>query len=537
MRIIFILTVLLSSGLLFSQKKFNHQDTLRGTITPERSWWDVKKYDLSIDVNIDKHKLKGKNTITFYAKRQGKRMQIDLQEPMKIDSISFAEEKTSFTRNGNVYFVEFENELYPDKNYQITFHFSGKPRKAVNPPWDGGWIWKKDDQGNPWVSVACQGLGASVWYPCKDHQSDEPDLGAKIALTVPSELTAISNGKFIGKDKIKDKNIFYWEVKNPINNYNIAVYIGKYTHWSESFAGEKGNLPIDYWVLETNLEKAKKQFTQTKGMLSCFENWFGPYPFYEDGFKLVEAPFLGMEHQSAIAYGNKYQNGYDGTDRSGSGMGKDWDYILVHESGHEWFGNNITSKDIADMWIHEAFTTYSEVLFVECLKGKEAANNYSQGDRKNISNDVPIIGLYNVNHEGSTDMYSKGSAMIHTIRQLINNDEKFKELLRGINRHYWHSTVTTEQIEKYIIETTGISLENVFNQYLRTTKIPTLEYKIVGNKIQYHWTNCIQGFNMKVQLKNGKWIEPIEAWKEIELSIDDFKINPNFYIKTSIISE
>lgn len=533
--LLFSIIFLISNS--FLAQKFTRQDSLRGNITAERSWWDVKKYDLTIEPNISKHKIKGKNTITFSTKRQGKRMQIDLQEPMNLDSISFAEEKTTFKRDGNVYFIEFENELYPDKNYQISLYFSGKPRKAVNAPWDGGWIWKKDAQGNPWVSVACQGLGASVWYPCKDHQSDEPDNGAKIAITVPNDLTAISNGKFIGKDNIKEKSIFYWEVKNPINNYDIAVYIGKYTHWSDLFQGEKGTLPIDYWVLEPNLEIAKKQFTQTKRMLSCFEYWFGPYPFYEDGYKLVEAPFLGMEHQSAIAYGNQFKNGYLGTDRSRSGMGKDWDYILIHESGHEWFGNNITSKDIADMWIHESFTTYSELLYVECTKGKEAANIYSHGDRLNTDNDKPIIGIYNVNHEGSVDMYSKGSAMIHTIRQLINNDEKFRQLLRDMNRHYWHSTVTTQQIEKFIIENTELPLEPVFNQYLRTIQIPTLEYKIKGNKVQYHWTNCIEGFNMKLQLKNGNWIEPIEAWKEFDLNSEDFKINPNFLIKTVNISE
>ncbi len=536
MRIYLFFIILLISNIFLAQK-FNRQDSLRGNITTERSWWDVKKYELSIEPNISKHKIKGKNTITFTTKRQGKRMQIDLQDPMNIDSVAFFEEKTTIKHDGNVYYIDFENELYPDKTYKITLYYSGKPRRAVNAPWDGGWIWKKDTQGDPWISVACQGLGASVWYPCKDHQSDEPDNGVKIAITVPNDLTAISNGKFIGKDNIKDKSTYYWEVKNPINNYNVAVYIGKYTHWSDQFLGEKGNLPIDYWVLEPNLEIAKKQFAQTKAMLTCFEHWFGPYPFYEDGYKLVEAPFLGMEHQSAIAYGNQFKNGYLGTDRSRSGMGKDWDYIIVHESGHEWFGNNITSKDIADMWIHESFTTYSELLYVECNKGKEASTLYSLGDRLNTDNDKPIIGIYNVNREGSGDMYSKGSAMIHTIRQLINNDEKFRQLLRDLNKHFWHSTVTTEQIEKFIIENTGLQLEPVFNQYLRTIQIPILEYKIIGNKVQYHYTNCIQGFNMKLQLKNGNWIEPKEAWKELEISSNEFKVNPNFFIKTINISE
>jgi aminopeptidase N len=507
------------------------QDTLRGSITSERSWWNVKKYDLHITPSITKQKITGKNTITFYTARHGKRMQIDLQEPMEIDSIQFAEEKTTLSRTGNVYYINFENELFSDQEYTITIYFSGKPKKAVNAPWDGGWIWKKDSAGNPWVSVACQGLGASVWYPCKDHQSDEPELGAKIAITVPSELKAISNGKLVGNTTIDKLTTYYWEVKNPINNYNVAVYIGKYVTWKDSYLGEKGTLPIDYWVLEPNLAKAKQQFMQTKGMLTCFENWFGPYPFYEDGFKLVEAPFLGMENQSAIAYGNNFQNGYAGTDRSNSGMGTDWDYILVHESGHEWFGNNITSKDIADMWIHEAFTSYSEVLFVECLKGKEAANKYAQGDRRNTDNDKPIIGQYNINKEGSVDMYSKGSAMIHTIRQLINNDEKFKQLLRGMNKQYWHTTVTTEQIESYMIENSGLKLAKIFDQYLRTNKIPTLEYKQTQTGIDYRWTNCVQDFDMQIKLQNGKFLETTQNWNELKnTKIEDFQVDFNLYI-------
>lgn len=507
------------------------QDTLRGSITPERSWWNVKKYDLHITPSITKQKITGKNTITFYTARHGKRMQIDLQEPMEIDSIQFAEEKTTLSRTGNVYYINFENELFSDQEYTITLYFSGKPKKAINAPWDGGWIWKKDSAGNPWVSVACQGLGASVWYPCKDHQSDEPELGAKIAITVPSELKAISNGKLVGNTTIDKLTTYYWEVKNPINNYNVAVYIGKYVNWKDTYLGEKGNLPIDYWVLEPNLAKAKQQFTQTKGMLACFENWFGPYPFYEDGFKLVESPFLGMEHQSAIAYGNNFQNGYAGADRSNSGMGTDWDYILVHESGHEWFGNNITSKDIADMWIHEAFTSYSEVLFVECLKDKEVANKYAQGDRRNTDNDKPIIGQYNINKEGSVDMYSKGSAMIHTIRQLINNDEKFKQLLRGMNKQYWHTTVTTEQIESYMIENSGLKLAKIFDQYLRTNKIPTLEYKQTQTGIDYRWTNCVQDFDMQIKLQNGKFLETTQNWNELKnTKIEDFQVDFNLYI-------
>ena len=523
----------------FSQSVYTKQDSLRGSITSERSWWDVKKYDLEIEPIFNKQKVIGVNTITFFTLRPGQKMQVDLQEPMEIDSVSFAEEKTTLSRLGNVYYIHFENELFADKMYQITVHFSGKPRKAVNAPWDGGWIWTKDTKGNPWMTVACQGLGASSWYPCKDHQSDEPEQGAKISVKVPSELVAVSNGKFIGKKEVeKNKTIYYWEVKNPINSYNIVPYIGKYVHWSDTYAGEKGNLSLDYWVLEDNLEKSQKHFVQVKSMLSCLEKWFGPYPFYEDGYKLVEAPHLGMEHQSAIAYGNKYKNGYDGSDISHSGTGDQWDFIIVHESGHEWFGNSITAKDIADMWIHEAFTSYSEVLYTECLFGLEAANKYVKGIRGRIENDTPIIGDYGVNKEGSGDMYFKGSNLIHVIRQLIDSEAKFMLLLRNINKQFYHKTITTKQLEKFIIDETGFSIEKVFDQYLRTIKVPTLEIKSVGDGFQYRWTNCVSGFAMKVKNSRGHWISPTEEWSSKVIWPADFGdqvFDSLFYIKQTHI--
>ena len=524
---------------IFCQLFQAKQDSLRGSITPERAWWDVKYYNLEFETQISKQKIIGKNTISFYTSRHGQKMQIDLQEPMVIDSITFAEEKTTFSRLGNVYYINFENELFAEKIYQIIIHFSGKPRKAINAPWDGGWIWTKDSKGYPWVTVACQGLGASSWYPCKDHQSDEPDQGAKISVKVTSNLVVISNGRFIGKKDVeKNKTIYYWEIKNPINSYNIVPYIGNYVHWSDNFDGEKGKLSLDYWVLEENLEKSKKQFEQVKSMLSCFEKWFGPYPFYEDGYKLVESPHLGMEHQSAIAYGNKYKNGYDGSDISHSGTGDKWDFIIVHESGHEWFGNSITSNDIADMWIHEAFTSYSEVLYTECLLGIEAANNYIIGIRNRIKNDAPIIGTYGVNKEGSGDMYFKGSNLIHMIRQLINDDVQFRNLLRAINKKFYHQTITSKQIERFIIEETGIPLEKVFDQYLRSTKIPTLEIISMEDGFQYRWTNCVSGFAMKVKNSRGHWISPTEEWSSKVIWPADFGdkvFDSLFYIKQTHI--
>lgn len=518
---------------LSQKKNFTRQDTLRGTITPERAWWDVLKYDISVTPDYGSKTIKGSSTIRFKTLAAGKLMQIDLQEPMQIDSIISTGAPVSRSwREKNVYWVEFGQSLPAGSNSEITFHFSGKPRAAQRPPWDGGWIWKTDAQGRPWMSVACQGLGASVWYPCKDHQSDEPDNGATLTMNVPDTLVAVGNGKLKKKTAANGMASYTWEVTNPINNYNIIPYIGKYVNFSETYTGEKGKLNCSYWVLDYNLDKARNQFKQVPMTLKAFEYWFGPYPFYEDDFKLVEAPHLGMEHQSAVAYGNKYLNGYMGNDLSGTGVGLKWDFIIVHESGHEWFGNNITTKDVADMWVHEGFTSYSETLFSEFHYGKEAANSYVQGIRNNISNDMPIIGHYGVNQEGSGDMYYKGSNMLHTIRQIVNDDVKFRSIIRGLNKDFYHQTVTTKQVEDYISQKSGKDLSKVFDQYLRTKDIPVLELKPGRNGLQYRWTNCVAGFNMPVKLTNGQWLYPTTQMQTLKGAPANPEVDKNFYVRT-----
>ena len=529
------------------QKEFTHADSLRGSYGPGRDWWDALKYDLHVKFNLVDSTISGYNTIQFSVLKKGPYMQIDLQDPMLIDSLLLYSMNTNHvmtnsslkaTKYGNAYFIELGEISLPKAsvNY-LTVFYHGKPIIAKRPPWDGGLVYKKDRNKVPWVTIACQGLGASVWYPCKDHQSDEPD-SAEMHITIPDTLVCVGNGRFRGRTANPDGTAtFDWAVVNPINNYCIIPYIGKYVHFSEVYPGEKGKLDMDYWVLDYNLEKAKKQFTDATRMMKAFEYWFGPYPFYEDGYKLVEAPHLGMEHQSATAYGNGYQNGYAGRDLSGSGWGMKWDFIIVHESGHEWFANNITSKDIADMWIHEGFTNYSETLFTDYYYGKEAGNAYVQGIRKNIQNDIPIIGPYGVNQEGSGDMYYKSGNMLHTIRQVINNDEKFRQILRGLNKTFYHQTVTTAQIENYISKKAGIDFSKVFDQYLRTTQVPVLEYKTEGYKLSYRYTNCVKGFNLplKIKFKTEQWIKPTEEWKSIDLypeGENKFSLDPNFYIKT-----
>jgi aminopeptidase N len=461
---------------------------------------------------------------------------------MQIDSITSDSKRLSYTREGAVYWVTnptTKNIVGTTNNMTVYFH--GKPKEAINPPWDGGWIWKKDAKNNPFISVACQGLGASVWYPCKDSQSDEPDNGCLLHIIVPDSLMGIGNGRLIQTKNIEPNLKEYtWQVSSPINNYNIIPYIGKYAHFSEVYKGLKGKLDMDYWVLEYNLEKATNQFKDANRMMKAFEYWFGPYPFYNDGYKLVEAPHLGMEHQSGVAYGNKYKNGYLGTDLSETGWGLKWDFIIVHESGHEWFANNITSKDIADMWIHESFTNYSETLFTEFYYGKKAGNEYLIGLRNDIKNDKPIIGSYGVNNEGSGDMYNKGGNMIHTIRQVINNDKKFRKILIGLNKNFYHQTVTTHEFENYLNTHSGINFSAIFNQYLRTTKIPILEYYFKENYFYYRWTNTVDSFKMpiKCSFENNQkesWITPSNEWQSMKLkgekNPDAFKVNPNFYIQ------
>ena len=540
-----------SYGQLMEKKEvFTHADTLRGTLNPDRTWWDVVHYSIGVTPDYAARTITGKVDIRFRVVYPGKRMQIDLQEPMELTKASLRDKKLSYTREGNVYYIDMPEVLAKGRIETLALSFKGTPKVAKRPPWDGGWIFQKDEQGRPWMSVACQGLGASVWYPCKDHQSDEPDSGAVLQITVPDTLVAVGNGRLINKKSYSPGTITWkWEVKNPINNYNIVPYIGKYVNFTDTFMGEKGKLDLSYWVLDYNLEKAKKQFVQAKWMLRAFEYWMGPYPFYEDSYKLVDAPHLGMEHQSAVAYGNRYQNGYLGRDQSGTGWGMKWDFIIVHESGHEWFANSITSKDLADMWIHEGFTNYSETLFTDYLSGVQAGNEYNYGTRKGIRNDRPIIGPYGVNKEGSGDMYPKSGNMLHSIRHAMNNDEKFRQMLRFLNKQFYHKTVTTEDIEKVVSRYFGTSVEKIFDQYLRTTQVPVLEYNVSADKtkLSFRWTNCVDGFNLPIFIQgnlgimvlgpeSNKWnIKTLQPQEDIHAVFD--KIEKMYYCKVKEVAD
>ncbi len=524
-----------------NKSTFNRADSLRGQLTPLRTCYDINYYHLDVRMDIANKSVSGSNEFRFTATQDFNKLQFDLFENLKVEKVVYKEKELPFKREFNAVFVDFPETMKTGSRERFTVFYSGKPTIAKNAPWDGGFIYKKDKQGNPWVAVACQGFGASSWWPNKDHQADEVD-SMMISISVPDTLENISNGRLVGKEKLNDGYTkYHWKVSYPINNYNVTFNIGKFAHFKDTFEGEKGPLTLDFYVLPENLEKAKTHFAaDVKPMLKCFEYWFGPYPFYRDGFKLVESPHLGMEHQTAVAYGNKYLKGYLGRDLSGTGLGLTFDFIIVHESGHEWFGNQVTSKDIADMWIHEGFTNYSESLFVECQLGKEAGAKYVNGIRRNIQNDKPIIGPYNVNQEGSGDMYPKGANLLHTIRTIINDDEKWRQILRGIQATFGMRTCTTQEIENYINQQSGRNFKAVFDQYLRHTNIPTFNYQIKGKVLSYYWTADVQNFNMpvKVQINGDKsmLVHPVTRKKKMKIKgidperfkVDDF----NFYIKT-----
>ena len=516
-----------------SAQNFTKQDSLKGSNTDFRNFWDVKKYEVAVEPKFDDESIFGVNSISFEITKDisNPTFQIDLQQPMsyklKSSDIKFETEK----REGDFIFLGTKRDFKKGEKLNVTIGFEGKPIIGKKLPWDGGWIFKKDKNNNPWISVAQEGIGASVWLPVKDIWSDEPDDGIILKIKTPKDLVGVGNGRLISKKEEDGGIIYTWEVKNPINDYSIIPNVGKYVNFKDTYNGEKGKLDLDYWVLDYNLEKAKKQFQQVKPMLEAFEYWFGPYPFYEDSYKLVESPYLGMEHQSSVAYGNNFENGYLGRDLSGTGVGLNWDFILVHESGHEWFANNITAKDQADMWIHEGFTCYSETLFTERFMDKESAHKYIIGLRKNIRNDEPIIGKYGVRNEGSGDMYYKGANMIHTIRQIINNDEKFRQILRGLNKDFYHQTVTTKQIEDYISNKAGMDFSTVFDQYLRTIKIPTLEYSQSGTYLRFRYTNTVENLKLPIRINGTQKISPTEKWQTVKLSSDNpIQFDDNYFI-------
>lgn len=511
----------LSAQLFDKQSPYTLADTLRGSLRPERTCYDVQAYDLTVEVDIPTRSIKGSNDISFEAMADFSRLQIDLFPELTISAITYNGKPLSYSREAAAVFVDFPRTVTKGTKGKFTVDYAGTPREAKNPPWDGGMSWDRDDKGNPWVAVSCQGLGASVWWPNKDHLSDEPER-MTITLIAPDTLMAIANGDQIAEKTVRaGMKATTWEVSYPINNYNVTLNIGKYAHFSESHTMADGTvLPLDYYVMEYNLDRARKQFTQVKPMLTCYEQFLGPYPFKNDGFALVETPYLGMEHQGAIAYGNRYKTGYAGFDFSGIGL--DFDYIIIHETGHEWWGNHVSMQDLADMWIHEGFCTYSEAIYVECMHGRKTADDYVKAMRRMVSNDRPIIGDYGVNNEGSGDMYQKGAVMLHMLRTLTDNDALWWSIIRGIQKDFGMQTVTTQQIEQYISRKAGKDFSKVFDQYLRHADLPKLEYRLReengGVQFEYRWVADVEGFNMPLRYANADgawvWCTPGAEWQQ-----------------------
>lgn len=515
----------------------DRQARLRGSVTPEREWWDVQSYDLSLRVIPDTKSLEGSNVIAFQVVEPGSRLQLDLQPPLAITRVAHGGAELAFEREGNVYWIQFPTPLTAGTEDQIQVFYGGRPQESTRPPWEGGLSWLKDELGNPFIATTCQGIGASIWWPNKDHGYDEPDRGMDIRVTVPEELTAVSNGRLLSTESDSDRKTrtFHWQVKNPINNYGVNVNIGNYVSMGSTYEGEGGTLDVEYWVLEHQRDQAQEHFKEVPRTLAAFEHWFGKYPFYEDSYKLVSVPYLGMEHQSSVTYGNGFENGYKGRDLSKTGVGLKFDFIIVHESAHEWWGNNISMKDAADMWIHESFANYAENLFVEYHFTEQEAQDYVIGCRALIRNDKPIIGTYGLNQEGSGDMYYKGGNMLHTMRHILGDDDKWRTVLRGLNAEFWHKTVGTEEFEGYMSRECGMDFSLFFDQYLRTTQIPELMHETTGNSLKVWWNNAVPGFRVPVLLRiNGEEQRVMisDAPSEIALdrALESIELDRNFYM-------
>jgi aminopeptidase N len=541
MKNLILLFLLLITIQQVSAQNFTRKDSLHGGLRPERTSFDVLRYDLNIKINPDEKSIVGHNDITFKIIENTNRIQLDLFENMQIDSIIFNSKKLDYKREFNAVFIDFENELRLNSEQKIRFYYSGKPVIARRAPWDGGFVFKKDNQGKPWIGVAVQGTGASLWYPVKDTQTDEPDYGASIKVAVPNGLMNVSNGRFLGSEDLKNGYTRWdWEVKNPINTYDITINIADYAHIHDNHKG----LDLDYYILRENEEKARAHFEEVKPMMDCFQSKFGTYPFAEDGYKLVETSYLGMEHQSAVAYGNKYKNGYLGSDLSHTGIGLLFDYITIHESGHEWFGNSITSKDIADMWIHEGFTQYTEVVFVECQYGYEKAMKYCNGLKANVGNNSPIIGQYGVNSEGSGDMYPKGALFLNTLRHVVNDDTKWWKILLKYSETFRHKIIDTETVISFFNQETGMELTPVFNQYLRYPAIPTLSLRTNNKHLEYRWETMETGFDMPIDIKikgERKRIFPTKTWNKSKFKIKKLSevevLKDHFYVEVNTNSK
>ncbi|MBK9271881.1 MAG: M1 family metallopeptidase [Saprospiraceae bacterium] len=527
LRLFFIIGIF-TPAVIYSQP-FTLADSLRGAIRKEREY-DVKHYDLRVKLDVDKKYISGSNEITMVAGTDLTEIQIDLFDNMKITRISKDKKELKYLRMHNAVFVVCP--LKKNESTKVKIEFEGQPIIAKKAPWDGGFVWSQDSQGNPWVAIACEGIGASLWWPNKDHLSDEPD-SMDIRITVPKSLKAISNGALQSIEPSGKWHSFHWKVSYPINNYNVTLYAGNYISYQEQHQFKSGEkLVLNYHVLDGHQDLAKKHFAQVPKVLEAFEHFLGPYPFIRDGYALVEAPYAGMEHQSAIAYGNGFQNGYLGRKTP---QNFEYDYIILHETGHEYFGNSLSCKDHAEMWIHEGFTTYLENLFVEYHHGKKAGLEYLQEQRKLISNDLPLLGPKEVNFQNlPLDIYYKGAWILQTLRQAINNDTLWFSILREFYQQHKYGFAETEDFIRLVNAKTKKDYTIFFRQYLIHKSIPKLVYQVTQRdqytQIKYKWECDEPDFDLPVEfIMDGRKIrlDPSMDWKNIEFSKPFSKVEPN----------
>ena len=489
-------------------------DILRGEYGEYRSNNDLLFYHLDIRVDPEKKLVTGKNTIRFKMLRAGKRIQLDLFANLNVDKILLGATVLKYQRELGAVFVDFPETLKRGHTYSIDFYYSGTPTQTSR---FGGFTFGKDPAGRPWIFTACEGIGASLWWPNKDQWRDEVK-NMRLSVAIPSNLVDASNGKFQGKTDLGDGYTRWdWLIQYPINNYDVSLNIGNYQHFSDRL----GSLPLDFYALPEDLEKAKKQFAQAKGMIEAYQHYFGEYPFRKDGYKLIEAPYSGMEHQTAVTYGNHFANGYLERDWTGVGISPRFDFIIIHESGHEWFGNSISAADVSDMWIHEGWTTYLECLYVEYMYGKEDGLKYTNGYKSKVQNRQPIITQRGVNRTPPQDMYFKGALFLNTLRSVLNDDPRWWKLIHGFYQHFKYRNIMTEDVVAYFNRKTGMNLTPIFDQYLRHTALPTLELKFdqAQGSVSYRWQADEAAFAMPVRVgAKDHWeiIQPSTEWKSMK---------------------
>ena len=507
-------------------------DILRGEYSEWRANNDLLSYDLDVRVDPERKFISGKNTIRFKMLRDDKRIQLDLFADLNVDKILHGATELKYTRELGTVFVDFPAPLKKDSVQSIEFHYSGFPKETGR---FGGISFRRDPAGRHWITTACQGIGASIWWPNKDQQRDEVE-NMRLRVAIPSNLTDVSNGRLTGKTDLGDGYTRWdWTISYPINNYSVSLNIGQYEHFNDRL----GDLTMDFYCLPENLEKAKRQFAQAKPMIEAFEKYFGPYPFKRDGYKLIEVPYSGMEHQSAVTYGNRFANGYLERDWTGVGVSLKFDFIIIHESAHEWFGNAITAADVSDEWIQEGWATYAECVYVEALFGKEDALKYTNGYKSKVRNRTSVITARGVNATPSQDMYFKGALFLNTLRSVVDDDAKWWRLMRAYFNRFKYHNISTDDVAQFFNAQTGLNLMPLFDQYLRQAALPVLELRFGDGQVEYRWKADVKAFAMPIKVgRRAQWqtIKPTTEWQTLKTTLkkDEFEVATDlFYVEVS----